>query len=314
MYSIVFFGSDEFSVATLKALIVNKQNVVAVVTKPDKAKKRNKVVYNPVKKYVLENHPQIPLLQPAKASTDEFTETIKEFSPDLFVVVSYGEIISQALLDIPKVLPVNIHPSLLPKYRGASPLRSALLNRDKQSGIAIIEMVKKMDAGAILHQKNFSIFDNETHSDLEKRVHEMSGELLLDWLESVKDNDPEKIEQVGEVTFTKKFETADRKLDFSEVREIILGKICAFGTIPGAFVVVEINGKKESLKILKAVDSSFVATDPGNTEEFTKNGWHISTGSGCIRVLEVQRENKKACSIKDFFNGLKGNCPEIHMG
>lgn len=310
-FKVIFFGSDEYSVAILDKLLDEKVDVVACVTKPDRAKKRNKITFNPVKKYLLEKKFEIPLFQPDKASTPDFVELMASYAPDLFVVVSYGEIISEALLRVPKILPVNLHPSFLPKYRGASPLRTALLKGDKKIGIALIEMVKAMDAGDILAIEEMEVLENENHSELEKRVFSKSANLLIEWIKKIDVTSIKKQKQLGEPTFTKKFSTTDRLLDFELSACEVLNKVRAFSMDPGAFLVAKIGNKKEKIKILHAV---FVKWDSKIYEKeplFTKQGWIVPCGSDAIKVLCLQRENKNPVGVAAFFNGLRGKFPVV---
>jgi methionyl-tRNA formyltransferase len=311
MQSIIFFGTDFFSVSILSTLIENNKNILAVVTKPDKIGGRDKkMLPPPVKKFLLENKIDLPLFQPEKASTHEFAQILKSYNPDLFVVVSYGEIISSELLSIPKLMPINIHPSFLPKYRGASPLRSALLNGDKEIGIAIIEMVKAMDAGDILALKELKVLPNENHSSLETRVFMKAGELVLKCLESFEKNTINKTPQIGEVTFTKKITNDLLKIDWTQGVDQIINKIRAFGEAPGAYCQVMIGDKLLRLKILEAEKKSNKGSNQIKTLSFSKDfGWEISLLDGEISILKVQLENKKIANIKEFINGLRGAPP-----
>ena len=313
MQSVIFFGTDCFSLSVLSTLLQNKVNVLAVVTKPDKIKNRNnQLLPPPLKEFLIKNGIKLPLYQPEKASTSDFAAILKGYKPDLFVVVSYGEIISSELLAIPKLMPINIHPSFLPKYRGASPLRSALINGDKEIGIAIIEMVKAMDAGDILKMESLKVLPGENHSSLEKRVFEKAGEVLLECLEDFKKNSIIKIPQSGEVSFTKKFSSESLKIDWSAGADQILNKIRAFGESPGAFCEVMIQDKPLRLKILNAQKISSNRSSSIKTLEFSKtSGWTLSLLDGEISILKVQLENKNIASIKEFINGLRGLAPEL---
>lgn len=313
MTKIIFFGTDEFAASILKTLMDHGIDVVAVVTKPDRAKARKrKVLPPPVKEWMVKEGIDLPLYQPEKASTQEFALTLEGYRADLFVVVSYGEIISQRLLDIPKILPINIHPSLLPKYRGASPLRSALLNGDKEIGICIIEMVKAMDAGDILALDRFDVIEGECHSDLEKRVFKRSGDLLLNLISEIKAGNLKKTPQSSEVTFTKKFTTQDASLNFNEGVEKTLNTIRAFGEFPGAFCVVEISGKSIPLKILRAKKINDEGSLSPQIKSFSKQeGFVISMPGGSLEVEVVQKPGKNPMPSKDFINGLRSKPPKL---
>lgn len=313
MHSVIFFGTDEFAVSILSIMLDSNINVSAVVTKPDRAIKRNKKqIPCPVKQYVLTEKLSLNLLQPEKASTSEFAATLKGYNPDLFVVVSYGEIISQQLLDIPKLMAINIHPSFLPKYRGASPLRSALLNGDKEVGIAIIEMVKAMDAGDILKMSQLVVKKNENHSALEKRVFVEAGLLLLECLKDFASNAVKKTPQIGNPSYTKKFGREDLEIKWIEGVDLVLNKIRAFGEKPGAFCHILVGGKKKVIKLLEAEKISTTRNSSIKTLEFSKtNGWTVALNDGVIRILKVHLENKKPANITDFINGMRQDAPVL---
>lgn len=317
MNSVIFFGTDEFSVSILRVMLENKINIKAIVTKPDRVKNRNKRLLPPaLKQFCMDNQVEIPLFQPEKASTPEFAEVLRSFSPDLFVVVSYGEIINKELLAIPKLMPINIHPSLLPKYRGAAPIRSALLNGDTETGVAIIEMVKAMDAGDILKLEKVRIFPEEDHTSLQARIFDLSGKVLLDCLNDFEQGSVKKTPQQGEPTFTKKFNKEDLLIDWSAGLGSILNKIHAFGETPGAFCYVEISGVTLSMKITKAKkvysDDLPVQRAAVSTIAFDKSeGWKIAVSGGLIEILQVQLQNKKSISVKDFINGFRERPPTL---
>ncbi|MCH9621244.1 MAG: Methionyl-tRNA formyltransferase [Chlamydiia bacterium] len=313
MNSVIFFGTDDFATHILSVMVKAGVDVKAIVTKPDRPQKRKqKLLPPPVKQFIQNEGVHIPLYQPIKASTKEFAQTLRDFSPDLFVVVSYGEIISQELLDIPRLLPINIHPSLLPKYRGASPLRSAILNGDKETGIAIIEMVKAMDAGDILALEKIKIEKDDNHSSLQKKVFEKSGEILLNLLKEFEKGDVKKTPQVGDVTFTKKFSKSDQLIDFGDGCEAVLNKIKAFGDEPGAFCRVKIAGEDVVLKIIQAKRIDDNEGQIPATKCFSRSeGWELSLSGGTIKILKIQKQGKKIMSVFDFINGLRGVPPQL---
>jgi len=313
MCSVVFFGTDEFAAYILEKLLDNGIDVKAVVTKPDRAKQRNKqLLPTKVKEMLLFKDSSIPLHQVEKASTPEFADTLRGYSPDLFVVVSYGEIISEELLAIPKILPINIHPSLLPKYRGASPLRSALLAGDKEIGVAIIEMVKAMDAGDILALERLEVFEGENHSMLQERVFEKSSQMLLKLIDEVSKGVIHKVKQAGEVTFTKKFSKEDTRIDWNEHVSKIAAKINAFGDTPGAFCTIKLGATSLMLKITKAKVHFEPSCTFFGTKTFSKfEGWNVLCNGGMLQILQVQKENKKLMEVQDFINGTHQQAPLI---
>ena len=313
MLSIVFFGTDEFATYILSKLLSSKKKVVAVVTKPDRATKRGgELLPTPVKRFLEQNYPKIPLFQPEKASTSSFAQTLRSFSPDLFVVVSYGEIINDELLAIPKLLPINIHPSALPKYRGASPLRSAILSGENKIGIAIIEMVKAMDAGDILKMSTMEIFSDENHTDIEKRMFIEASNLLFACLDDFEKNRVSKTPQVGEVTFTKKFKKEDAWINWSKSIDDIINFIRAFGDSPGALAKISLHGKESIIKITKVTKHLLEKSLEPQTLAFSKkDGWLIGCKNGVVKISMLQPENKKLMNVQDFINGSQGHTPAL---
>ncbi len=313
MLTIIFFGTDEFAAYILSKLLSSGKRVLAVVTKPNRAKKRGgELLPSPVKKFLEENYPDIPCFQPEKASTSDFAQTLRTFSPDLFVVVSYGEIINDELLAIPKLLPINIHPSALPKYRGASPLRSAILAGEQTIGVAIIEMVKAMDAGAILKMERLEISLEENHTDIQKRMFIKAAEVLFACLDDFEKNTVTKTPQEGEVTFTKKFSKEDAWINWSKSIDDIVNFIRAFGDIPGALAKIQIRGKDSIIKITKATKNSSETSQKPHTLAFSKgDGWLIGCRDGVLKISMLQPENKKLMHVQDFINGSQGHAPAL---
>ena len=177
---VIFFGTPAFASETLRVLIDNGIDIVAVVTKPDKPVGRSgKPVPCPVKSLAQERIPHIPLFQPEKASTPQFVETLRSFHADLFVVVAYGEIISQDLLDLPQKGCINVHASLLPKYRGAAPIQWALINGESETGVTVQMMDEKLDSGDILTKKRIPIHINMTSDDLYKIILPLGADMLM---------------------------------------------------------------------------------------------------------------------------------------
>ena len=206
-------------------------------------------------------------------------------------------------------MPINIHPSLLPKYRGAAPLRSALLSGDKEIGIAIIEMVKAMDAGDIVKFDRLAILEGENHSSLEKRVFEKAGEVLLSCLDDFEKGVVRKAPQVGTPTFTQKFSKEDTRIVWEDGADVALQKIRAFGEVPGAFCYVLVGGQKLTMKIFAAEKTSDEGADIQTLSFDKSSGWKLALCDGCIEILQVQLQNKKLMDVKDFINGMRGVAP-----
>ena len=296
---IVFFGTPTFAETILNTLIDHKIDIVAVVTRPDKPKGRSKKLKPPpVKACAQKRLPAVPLHQPTKASTPEFAETLKALNADLFVVVAYGEIIKQFLLDIPPLGCINVHFSLLPKYRGAAPMQHALLHGDVKTGVTIIKMVMAMDAGPILAQAEMDVSLDLQCGELAEKLCAMGGELLLNVIKNIKTITPT-IQDESQVTLAPKIKPEHAKIDWSQSALSIHNQVRALNPAPGAWTTVELNGETKRLKILRSKPLS------ENIEAYDKQGWIVSCGEGSLQLLEIQLEGKKPMLAKAFMAGVR---------
>lgn len=306
--SVVFFGTPSFARDILAFLLENKVRVVAVVTKVDTPKGRSKKpLPSEVKEYVQSNYPQLPVFQPKKASDPAFIQAIRNYQPDLFVVVSYGHIMNQELLDAPRIMPINVHPSLLPKYRGAAPIRRALWNGDKKTGVSIMEMVREMDAGDVLLQEEVSLPLDMNHDALEEILCEKSCHMLLDVINRIDNGESiSKVRQKPEeVSFAQKIEGGDLELDFSKTALEVHNQIRALAEKPAAYAYIEVKGDKKKLKILSTELTDFPSKGIGSTLCYSrKEGWVVSCKDFGLKINKVQLEGKKVVSAKDFLNGI----------
>ena len=303
---IVFFGTPPFSAHILEYLIEKGQHVVAVVTRPDRPQGRSKkLVPSAVKALVEEKYPHMPLFQPEKASTDTFARTLRDFEPDVFVVVAYGEIIKTNLLEIPTKLPINIHASLLPKYRGAAPIQRAIMNGEKESGVTIMEMVLKMDAGDMLEVAKTPIDEDTTFGDLEERLCKLSGPALMKVLEKISLGTLEKTPQNHEeATLAPKISLEDRLIHWTQSAENIHNQVRGLSPFPGAFCFVEVHGETKRLGIKRTKKILDRSGKPGGTLSFDKKEWIVACGQGALSLLEIQLEGKNLLSIEDFLRGI----------
>lgn len=303
---IIFFGTPKFAANILTFLKESSHDVVAVVTRPDKPKGRSKkLAPSAVKDAVLKNWPRIPLFQPEKASTEAFAEILKSFKPDLFVVVAYGEIIKTNLLEIPKQMCINIHASLLPKYRGAAPIQRVIMEGEKETGITIIEMVLKMDAGKILEVAKISIGENENFGQIEEKLYKVSGPVLLNVIKKIESGTLEKVPQdEDQVTFTQKILVEDRLIHWSKSAEEIHNQIRGLSPHPGAFCFVEQNGQIKRLIIRKARKDLSKSGPVGSTLFYEQGEWIVGCGSGALSLIEIQLEGKKSLPIEEFIRGF----------
>lgn len=301
---IIFFGTPPFAADVLAYLIKNHVQVLAIVTKPDRPRGRSgKPAFSAVKQYARENCPNIPIFQPDKASTDPFIKELALFGADLFVVVAYGEIMNQALLDLPRMGCINLHASLLPKYRGAAPIQYALLDGAKRSGVTIIEMALKMDAGDILAQNEVSIPDDMNLQELESALCIAGCDTLLKVINQYEKNSVIKTPQDHtQATYVKKIDSTMAEINWENDAEIIHNQIRGFSPRPGAWCQVEIGGQVKRLKIFKSKVEEGRGS-PGETLTYSPSGWHIACGKKSLSLLDVQLEGKKRLSIGDFSRG-----------
>ena len=303
--NIVFFGSANFSVPSLKALLNAGHRISCILTQPDRQKGRGlQIAETAVKK--IAKDAGLNIYQPPRANTDEVIKFLKSLSPDLFVVVAYGQILSQEILDIPKVFSINAHASLLPKYRGAAPINWAIINGDNKTGITIIKMIDKMDAGPIISQETLDISEDDTSVTLEEKLSSLAAQLLLYAIKSIENKDYHLTAQdETKVSLAPKLKKEDGQINWNKSGQDICNLIRGVLPWPGAFTYY--NGKL--LKIYRARVSSqvreFASSNPGEILEASKGGIVVFTGKGNIIIEELQIEGKKRMDVKEFIAGHK---------
>jgi len=302
---IVFFGTPPFAARILDFLVAKGHGIVAIVTRPDKPRGRSgQLQPSAVKEMALAKWPDIPLFQPEKASTEYFAAQLKNLKPDLFVVVAYGEIIKENLLKIPTKLCINIHASLLPKYRGAAPIQRVLMNGEKESGITIIEMVLKMDAGPMLEVLKTPIGEEMNFRELEQKLCDLSCLAIESTLEKIELGTIQKQEQNHEeATFALKITFEDRVIKWEKSAEEVHNQIRALAPAPGAFCYVEIGGQNKILRIIRSKKNLTLNGNAGSTLLYKKNEWIVACGQGALSLLEIQLEGKKSMSTEEFIRG-----------
>ena len=305
--SIVFFGTTDFSVHVLKELHQKGFPLLAIVTKPDEPSGRGRQLTSPPVKEWAQNHlPGLPLLQPERASEPAVTEEIASFGADLFVVVAFGEILKPNLLAVPKMLPLNIHASLLPKYRGASPIRHAILAGEKETGISIIAMSPQLDAGGVIAVRKIDILPTDDFGSVEKKLRGVSVPALIEAIEKLSEGRAEPAPQEASlVTQAPKLRKEDCILDFSKTAEQLDLQIRSLSPEPGAYATLFLKGDSpKRFKIFKAdvaADQNFEG-DAGSFHLVGKECW-IKTGKGALSLKKVQLEGKKEVDIDLFLRG-----------
>ncbi len=303
---VIFFGTSSFAARVLAFLIEHNIDVQAIVTRVDKPKGRNlEVSHPPVKQTALKICPQIPLLQPLKASTPEFAQILQTFDADLFVVVAYGEIIKQNILDLPKRCCINIHASLLPKYRGAAPMQRCLMDGVAETGISIIEMTQQMDAGDILAIQSIPVPLNMTLGELESQLCSLGCELVLKVIREIRAGSCRKQPQDhAAATIAPKITAEEEVIDWTKSAQDLHNQVRALSPFPGAWCKVFLGNQEKRLKIKRSIVEPELHAQTGTILQFSKEGCIVASGSGALRLLEVQLEGKKTMLIGDFVKGV----------
>lgn len=300
-YRIVFFGSPEFAIPSLEALYEN-EDLKAVVTQPDKPKGRGlKTSPSPVKVWALSKG--LKVLEPLKLKDPQFIETIKQFSPDLIVVCAYGKILPKELLEIPKFGCWNIHASLLPKYRGASPINWAILEGERETGVTIMLMDEGLDTGPILLQKKIEISEDDSAITLSQKLAQLGKEAILSAIELHKKGQLKPISQPEEgISWAPILKKEDGFFTFEEPAKIIERKVRALLPWPTAYTYY----KNKLLKIFSAkAISSYHNEKPGTILDISKEGILVATSENAILLKEVQLEGKKKISAYEFACGQR---------
>ena len=300
---IVFMGAAELAVPSLKALLESGQDeVVGVVSQPDRPAGRKRVL-TPCPLKAFADQRGLNVLMPEKVGSPESVEALADLKPDLFVVVAYGQYIPTRVIELAPFEAINVHPSLLPKYRGSAPIQWAILNGNTETGVSIIYLAKKMDAGDILRQKTYPLGSDETSNTLHDKLAVFGAELLLNAVEDIRSDAVFRTEQdETKVVEVRKFTKDDGKIDWSLSAEVIQNRIRAFDPWPGSFCTLP-NG--ELLKIWSAELEEGV----GAFGELLDDQLLVSTGSGALRLVEIQPLGKKRMPAGAFLNGrplLKG--------
>ncbi|MCI8588676.1 MAG: methionyl-tRNA formyltransferase [Bacilli bacterium] len=298
---IIFMGTPDFSVPVLEGLIENYK-VVGVVTQPDKeVGRKHEIKFSPVKETAIKY--QIPVFQP-KSIKKEYQEIVN-LKPDLIVTCAYGQIIPKVLLDCPKYHAINVHASLLPKLRGGAPIHKAIINNYTRTGITIMYMVEKMDAGDILAQKETVIKLEDTVGSLHDRLSTMGKELLLETLPDLIDGKITPIPQKEEdVTYAWNITREEEKIDFTKRTIDIYNQIRGLNPWPGAYAILD--GKIVKIYSSRISESFFTTKKDGEIGKIYEDGIGVSTKDGEIIITELQWEGKKRVKVKDFFHGFDG--------
>ena len=295
----VFMGTPSFAEPILKELI-NVLDVVMVVCQPDREKDRKgNIIYSPCKKLAIENN--IEVYQPLKIR--EEYQKILDKEPDIIITAAYGQIIPEEILNYPKYGCINVHGSLLPKLRGGAPIHHAIINGDKEAGITIMYMDKKMDAGDIISQRGTDIHENTTLDELYSKLSLIGRDLLIDTLPSIIDGTNNRIGQnEDEVTFGLNITKEEEVINFDDTCLNIHNKIRGLSSVPGAYTIY--NGKR--MKVYMSEKTNIMSKkEPGIIEDINSDGILVNTKDYLIKLKDIKLEGKNRTLVKDFINGIK---------
>lgn len=296
-------GTPEFACSSLLALTEKNHEVISVVTQPDRPKGRGRTLSpSPVKEVALSLG--LSLLQPEDPKAESFIEELRRFAPELIVVVAYGHILKKEILEIPSRGCINLHPSLLPKLRGAAPIPWAIIRGEKETGVTTFFMNERMDAGEIILQKITPIGEEEDAGGLSARLAKMGAELLAETVDLIeKGRAPRTVQDESQVTYAPKLKKEDSILDWKKGARDLVNLIRGLSPEPGAYTLF----RGEPLKILKGkVETVFSSSfTPGVIIKVERNGIYLQTGDGFLVLKEVQPSGKRILQIGDFINGYR---------
>lgn len=296
---IVFMGTPSFAVPILEGLIDNYE-VLLVVCQPDRKKDRKGNVIIPDTKKVAIEH-NIPVFQPLNIR--EEYQTILDYEPDMIVTCAYGQFIPKVVVDYPKYGCINVHGSLLPKLRGGAPIHWAIINGEKTTGITVMLMDKKMDAGDIISQRSLDIGEDEILDSLYQRMSILGKELLLDTIPSIIDGTAKYFPQnEDEVTFGLNVRKEEEKIDFSKSVVDIKNLVRGLNSVPGAYCLIDDN----RMKVYQVgIVSSNKNGELGEIVDVDNEGMIVKCSDGYIKILDIAISGKKRCMVRDYFNGVK---------
>lgn len=295
---VVFMGTPEFSVPVLKSLI-ELTDVVLVVSQPDKEVGRKRILTpSPVKACALEHN--IEVFTPKKIR--EEYEVVLNHKPDIIITCAYGQIVPKQMLDYPDYGCINIHGSLLPKYRGASPIQSAIMNGDEVTGITLMYMEEGLDTGNIIHAKELKISDDDTYGTLSEKLSLLGRDLLISTLPKIIEGDNFDIPQDdSEATLTVKIKREDERLDFTKTRKELHNFVRALNPAPYANILV--NG--EEWKVIETAIGEEKTGKVGTVTSINKDSFGVLASDGELLIKRIKVAGKKEMNVKDFFNGYK---------
>jgi len=296
---LIFFGTPEFAVAPLKSLLESQHEVIAVVTQPDRQSGRGRKVHAcPVKDEAQKTG--IRVLQPEKVRDQEFINELRTLAPSVIVVVAYGQILPSEIIKLPESGCINIHASLLPRYRGASPINRAIIDGETMTGITTMLMDEGMDTGPVLLQEEIGIRPDDTAGSLSDRLSHLGAHLIMKTLEELGKENVKPVPQSGESSYAPMMKKTDGLIDWTKSASELSNFIRGMNPWPGAYTFLE--GERIKIIGIKTLDE---AGEAGTIEKVSKDELVIGTGKGSISVLEIQPPGKKAMSVRSYLQGKK---------
>ena len=296
---VIFMGTPDFAVPTLEALI-EKHEVLAVVTQPDKPKGRGKkMVFPVVKEKALEHN--ITVYQPQKVKTPEFVEVLKEYQPDIMVVVAFGQILSEEILNIPKYGCINVHGSILPQYRGAAPIQWSIINGEEFGGVTTMYMAKGLDSGDMILKAKEKIKPDDTYGSLYDRLSVIGAELLIKTLDLIENGEVKRIPQNDdEATFAPMIKPELEHINWNGKNTDIVNLIKGLNPQPVAYTML--NDEKLKIWFAETVDGDY-SGEPGTIVDVRKRDFVVMTAEGAVAVKEVQAQGGKRMSADAYMRG-----------
>jgi len=292
---VVFMGTPEFAVSTLEAIVKSSYQVSCVYTQPaNKSNRGQKINISPIHKYA--ENLKLIIRNPKHLNSDEEFEFFKKINPDIVVVVAYGQLISKKILSVAKKGFINIHASLLPKWRGAAPIQRSIMNSDTETGISIMQIVEELDAGPVIKKIKIRVDDSITAEKLSKNLSKIGSESIVEVLDSIFSKKLKFVEQNHKLaTYAKKIQKKEAEINWNDSAKKILAKINGLNPNPGAwFMYKNIRHKIWRAKIVKK---------DGQPGKIIDNKFTIACGNKSLEVIEIQKEGKNKLSLKDFLMG-----------
>ena len=296
---VIFMGTPIFASIILDELI-KKYNVIMVVCQPDREKDRKgNIIYSPCKKLAIENNIQV--FQPLKIR-DEY-QKILDMNPDIIITAAYGQIIPDIVLNYPKYGAINVHGSLLPKLRGGAPIHHAIINGDKEIGVTIMYMDKRMDAGDIISQRAIPLTNDMNLDIAYEKLAILGRDLLIETIPSIINGTNNRIKQnENEVTFGYNITKEEEKINFDDTSMNVYNKIRGLSSVPGAYAII--NNKR--MKVYSSTISDIKSKNlPGVIEDIRNDGIYVNTKDYIIKLIDIKLEGKKRCMVHEFINGIK---------